>query len=120
MSFVEHEVFVGPRRSCSQSVLELPGAVRSELANEFGRPLGEDKVTENFHRALERAGLPRIGFIDLRHTTATVMMGAGIHPKMVQETLGHGNVEIMLDIYSHVTPDMQQEAVDKLNQRYGA
>ena len=89
------------------------------FANEYGRPLGEDKVTENFHRALDRAELPRIRFHDLRHTAATVMMGLGVHPKMVQETLGHGNVGITLDIYSHVTPDMQQDAVDKLNQRYG-
>lgn len=90
------------------------------FANEFGRPLGEDKVTENFHRALERAELPRIRFHDLRHTAATVMMSLGVHAKMVQETLGHGNVGITLDIYSHVTPDMQQDAVEKLNQRYGS
>jgi integrase len=88
------------------------------FANAFGRPLGEDKVTENFHRALERAELPRIRFHDLRHTAATVMMGLGVHPKMVQETLGHSNIAITLDIYSHVTPDMQRDAVDRLNVRY--
>lgn len=90
------------------------------FANEFGRPLGEDKVTENFHRALDRAGLPKVRFHDLRHTAATNMMALGVHAKVVQETLGHGNVGITLDIYSHVTPDMQEDAVEKLNQRYGA
>lgn len=51
---------------------------------------------------------------DLRHTHATILLGAGIHPKVVSERLGHASVSITLDIYSHVLPTIQREAVTKL------
>jgi integrase len=51
---------------------------------------------------------------DLRHTHATILLGAGIHPKVVSEWLGHASVSITLDIYSHVLPTIQREAVTKL------
>lgn len=50
----------------------------------------------------------------LRHTHATLLLLAGVHPKIVSERLGHATVSITLDIYSHVLPNMQQEAADKL------
>jgi integrase len=55
---------------------------------------------------LERAGLPKIRFHDLRHTCATILFKQGQHPKLVQELLGHANVAITLDTYSHVIPGM--------------
>lgn len=55
---------------------------------------------------LERAKLPKIRFHDLRHTCATLLFGKGVHPKHVQELLGHANVAITLDTYSHVIPGM--------------
>ncbi len=60
---------------------------------------------------MERAGLPRIRFHDLRHTFATVLLSRGTHPKVVQEMLGHANISQTLDTYSHVLPDMQDGAV---------
>jgi integrase len=60
---------------------------------------------------LERAGLPRIRFHDLRHTFATVLLSRGTHPKVVQEMLGHANISQTMDTYSHVLPDMQDRAV---------
>lgn len=61
-------------------------------------------------RWLERAGLPVIRFHDLRRTAATHLPGKGIHPKVVSELLGHSQVGVMLDLYSHVTPTMHREA----------
>lgn len=57
-----------------------------------------------------RAGAPRIRFHDLRHTAATLLLGRGVHPKIVSEMLGHSTIAITLDTYSHVTPTMQREA----------
>lgn len=64
---------------------------------------------------LKRAGLPSIRFHDLRHTAASLMMGKGVHPKIVSEMLGHSQVSITLDLYSHVTPTMQREATEALD-----
>ncbi len=58
----------------------------------------------------ERAGAPPVRFHDLRHTSATLLLGRGVHLKIVSEMLGHSTVAITLDLYSHVTPTMQSEA----------
>jgi hypothetical protein len=68
-------------------------------------------LQRRFYPLLERAGLPRIRFHDLRHSAATLLLGLGIHPKIVSEMLGHSQIAITLDLYSHVTATMQQEAV---------
>jgi integrase len=67
-----------------------------------------------FDAAIARAGVPAIRVHDLRHTFATLALGAGIHPKQVQEMLGHADVSITLDIYSHVTEDMHREAAERI------
>lgn len=65
----------------------------------------------SFQKIMERAGVSRIRFHDLRHTAATLMLGRGVHPKVVQERLGHRSIRLTLDTYSHVLPTMQQQAV---------
>jgi integrase len=80
--------------------------------NTVGRPLHpRNFLRRSFYPLLDRAGLPRIRFHDLRHSAATLLLGLGIHPKIVSELLGHSQVGITLDLYSHVTATMQQEAV---------
>lgn len=64
---------------------------------------------------LKNAGLPDIRFHDLRHSAATLLLAAGVHPKVVQEILGHSNISMTMDVYSHVLPTMQQDAMNKLN-----
>jgi integrase len=59
---------------------------------------------------LKKAGLPHICFHDLRHTCATLLLSKGVHPKFVQELLGHASVAITLDTYSHMLPGMGSEA----------
>jgi integrase len=64
---------------------------------------------------LQKAGLPDIRFHDLRHSTATLLLTEGVHPKIVQEILGHSDISMTMDIYSHVLPGMQQDAMDRLH-----
>jgi len=69
-------------------------------------------TARSFKPLLERAGLPRtVRLHDLRHTCATLLLGKRVHPKIVQELLGHATIAITLDTYSHVLPNMQGEAV---------
>jgi integrase len=65
-------------------------------------------------RLLKRAKLPPMRLYDLRHSSATLLLAAGINPKVVSERLGHSTTRLTLDTYSHVLPSMQQEAADVL------
>ena len=83
----------------------------------FGEPLFGSRITERRLRpVLKRAGLPMIRFHDLRQTAATLMLTAGVNPKVVSEMLGHSSVAITLDRYSHVIPTMQEEAALRMDQ----
>ena len=66
--------------------------------------------TRSFASLLKRAGLPQIRYHDLRHTCATLLLSRNVHPKYVQELLGHANIAITLDTYSHVIPGMGDHA----------
>jgi integrase len=91
-------------------------ATEANISSEIGTPLiCHDLGSRFFKPLLKKAGLPEIGFHDLRHTCATLMLYAGVRPKVVQELLGHASVTITLDTYSHVVPDMQGEAAGKMN-----
>jgi integrase len=80
--------------------------------NTMGKPLHPSNFQQRIETPLlERAGLPRIRFHDLRHSAATLLLGLGINPRIVSEMLGHSQIAITLDLYSHVTATMQQEAV---------
>ena len=81
------------------------------FASEVGTPLNRHNVNfRSFKPLLERAGLPNIRFHDLRHTCATLLLGRSVHPKFVQELLGHATIAITLDTYSHVLPNMGDQA----------
>ncbi len=87
------------------------------FTNEVGGPLHTSNVTtRSFRPALKRAGLPTIRFHDLRHSTASLLMAQGVHPKVVSERLGHSQISITLDLYSHVTPTMQAVAVTAIEE----
>jgi len=79
----------------------------------FCTPLGTHihpghDILEEFKKLLKRAGLPNIRFHDLRHSAATMLLGMGVHPKIVQERLGHHDIGTTMNIYSHVLPSMQE------------
>ena len=69
----------------------------------------------SFPALLQRAGLQRIRFHDLRHSAATLLLSLGANPKVVQEVLGHSQIGVTMDVYAHVLPTMQREAMADLN-----
>src|SRR5579872_1117279 len=70
---------------------------------------------EQFKGLLKKANLPDIRFHDLRHSSASMLLSLGVHPKVVQEILGHSQISMTMDIYSHVLPTIQREAIHRLN-----
>lgn len=81
------------------------------FSDELGFPLRPGRLVLNFKKLLVAAALPRsIRFHDLRHTCATLLLSRGVHPKIVSEMLGHANISLTLDTYSHVLPHMQEDA----------
>lgn len=86
------------------------------LFKDNGEPFHPDSLTQKWERFVAKHNLPPIRLHDLRHSNATAMIAAGISAKVVQHRLGHANVSITLNTYTHVLPEMDQEAADKLNQ----
>ena len=90
------------------------------FTNAVGRPLSPDVVDRgHFKPLLQRAGLPDIRMHDLRHTAATLLLQNNVHPKYVAETLGHANIAITLNTYSHVLPNMGDVVADAMGRALG-
>jgi integrase len=81
-----------------------------------GTPMGPRNLLRHFKTTLKEASLPMIRFHDLRHTAASLMLMQGTHPKVVQERLGHSQISVTLDTYSHVLPSLQAEAAEKIDE----
>ncbi|MCI2253435.1 site-specific integrase [Domibacillus sp. PGB-M46] len=81
----------------------------------YGTVLSPRNLLRTFKALSKKAKVPEIRFHDLRHTHATSLLLEGINPKIVAERLGHSKVSVTLDTYSHVLPNMQKEAAEKLN-----
>ncbi len=79
-----------------------------------GSALHPERFSNWFEQHTTRAGSPRVRLHDLRHSYATLALSAGVHPKIVSERLGHSTVAITLDLSSHVTVGMQQEAAARI------
>lgn len=85
------------------------------FTNPTGGPLHPNSLAMRFKRIVAEAEVPYIRIHDLRHTSATLMLANGEHPKIVQERLGHSDVSMTLNRYSHVTMDMQRDAAARLD-----
>lgn len=84
-----------------------------------GSAWNPDTFSTRWSVVLKSRGLPHVRFHDLRHAHATFMLMQGVHPKVVSERLGHSSVGITLDVYSHVLPMMQTEAVRAFDELFG-
>jgi integrase len=81
-----------------------------------GEPMPPRSLTHEFAKVAGRLNdVPRVRFHDLRHSHATQLLSAGVHPKIAQERLGHSTITTTLDLYSHVTETMQEDAAAKLD-----
>ncbi|MBF4568511.1 site-specific integrase [Plantibacter sp. VKM Ac-2880] len=101
--------------------LDLARADSYIFASEAGEIYNPKNITARWDvrlKAAQRtpllADIPRVTIKGLRHTHATLLLELGVHPKVVQERLGHSNISTTMNIYSHVTPTMQRDAVDRL------
>ena len=79
-----------------------------------GTMLHPERFSRGFTEWVCEIGLPRIRLHDLRHGWATLALQAGIHPKVVMERLGHANIAITLDTYSHVTAGLHENAAEQV------
>ncbi len=118
-----------PKSEKSRRSIHLPDfvfqALKEHCANTSGTkyvfitsndtPFSPRNIERNFKSLLEKADLPIIRFHDLRHTAATLLLIEGVHPKVVQELLGHSTIGLTLDLYSHVLPTMQEDAAQRMN-----
>jgi integrase len=103
--------------------MELAGLYQDDamiFATGVGTPVNpENLVNRSFKPLLKRARLPEIRFHDLRHTCATLLLGRGVHPKFVQELLGHATIAMTLDTYSHYLPSMGDQAAGAMGEALG-
>ena len=89
------------------------------FCNMTGDFLYPDNVSADFKRLVEKAGPPPMRLHDLRHSAATILLAMGVHPKVVQEILGHAQISMTMDTYSHMLPTMQREAMEGLDNLFG-
>ncbi|MBC7341192.1 MAG: site-specific integrase [Clostridia bacterium] len=85
------------------------------FCREDGTPLDPSEFTKHFQRLLVKAGLPKVRLHDLRHTHASLLLARGVHPKVVQERLGHSSITLTLDLYSHLAPGLEEGAAHTLD-----
>ncbi len=80
------------------------------FANHVGAPTQARRVIEQFHEALHKAGIRRVRFHDLRHSCATLLLVQGVSPRVVMEVLGHSEIALTMNAYSHVVPELQRQS----------
>jgi integrase len=85
-----------------------------------GKPIRPNTITRAWTILAARAGLKVIRLHDARHSHASIMLKQGIHPKIVQERLGHSTIAITLDTYSHVSPGLQEAAAKRFDDSFPA
>lgn len=131
---VEGKAMVGDTKTKrSRRIIALPQLVidnlkakREESGDNSGFIFKTSKNTiilprnllRHFHSVLDRIDIPRIRFHDMRHTAATILLQQGVHPKKVQELLGHSSIVLTLDTYSHIIPTLHNETAKKMNELF--
>ena len=98
--------------ACSPNVNNLV------FPNKAGNPINHNNLIQrHFYPALEKAGLPKIRFHDLRHTYASLLIEQGENIKYIQSQLGHSSPTVTLNVYAHLMKSVNQEAASKLEDK---
>lgn len=84
------------------------------FTNLAGAPIDPANIHKVWDRTLRRLGLPTVNPHDLRHTAASLLLGRNVHPKKVQEMLGHSSIRTTIDLYSHLMPSMHSQVADEM------
>jgi integrase len=128
VSEIDNKLVVSdPKTPRSRRVIPLPKIVVDALevdkrASGFvfttsaGTPVAPRNLVRHFHEVSEEQGLPRIRFHDLRHTAATILLQKDVHPKLVQELLGHSTISLTLDTYSHVIAGVNNQTASAMDE----
>lgn len=88
------------------------------IRTSLGTPLSPRNLLRSFYSIIDKVKVKKIRFHDLRHTHASLMLKQGVNPKIVSERLGHANVRITLDTYSHLLPNLQKETADQFGKLF--
>ena len=107
------EVLREHREGQARQLAEVGKKLREDdlvFSSPDGKPLRPDTVTHAWVKLVRRIGLKGIRLHDARHTHASLMLKQGVHPKIVQERLGHASIQLTLDTYSHIVPGLQEAA----------
>jgi len=89
------------------------------FSDPLGHPYKPSSVSQAFRRACRAAGVEGAMFHSLRHTHATGMLQANVHPAVVQQRLGHSTISTTIDLYSHVAPTLQARAAERFDEAFG-
>lgn len=108
----KHWLFIRGEREKNRSYKNLDLVV----CTEFGTPTHKSNIRRVFKSIIKKADIPKIRFHDMRHTHATLLLLQGVNPKIVSERLGHADVRITLDTYSHLLPGMQKDTALKFGE----
>ncbi len=72
-------------------------------------------MTHQFHRVLAKAGLQKRRFHDLRHSCATLLVAQGVSPRVVMDILGHSQIALTMNTYTHVLPELKRDAAERMD-----
>ncbi len=112
----------GLREHREKQARELQGAGggSNQLGLVFTRPDGEPLdgtvITHQFHKLLDLAGLPQRRFHDLRHSCATLLLAQGVPARVVMEVLGHSQIALTMNTYTHVIPELRRDAAQRMEE----
>jgi integrase len=87
--------------------------------SEVGTPLEPRNLTRHFHEACKKAGIARRRFHDLRHTCGSLLAAQGVHPRVAMEILGHSQIRLTMEIYTHVASELQRDATARVEELLG-
>ncbi|NBI28310.1 site-specific integrase [Chengkuizengella marina] len=88
------------------------------IPSNIGTPVNPRNLLRSMASIIKKSNVPRISFHDLRHTHASLLLKQDVHPKIVSERLGHANIRITLDTYSHILPNMQKDTAEQFGKSF--